>query len=1280
MAGNSPAPGTGLWTALNGGTITTPASATTTITGLVTAGVYNFVWTITNGSCTSKDTVAITVTTNVIANAGPDQQLCNVTTATLAGSNPSPGAGLWTTTGAASITTPASANSGVTGLVAGNNLFIWTITNGACVTHDTVNIIISSLIASNAGPDQQLCSGTTSTMAANDPSPGSGQWTAINGGVITTSSSATTTITGLTISGTYNFVWTITNGSCTNSDTVAIVVDSIVPANAGPDQQICETQTTATLGATAVGLGAGLWSTTSAAVITDPTNSATTVSNLAAGSYQFIWTVTNSTCQTSDTVTIDVSVFPTVADAGADQHVCFTATGLTLSGNTPTLGSGVWTSLGAATVTTPPAPNSGVSNLQVGNNLFVWTITNGACISTDTMNILVDSNVIANAGPDQQICETQTTATLGATPVGVGTGLWSTTGTAVITDPTDPLSTVSNLAAGSYQFVWTVTNSNCQSTDTMNIDVSQLSTIANAGADQHFCASSATGVIISGNTPVVGSGLWSSLGSATVDTITSPTSTVSNLVVGANVFVWTITNGACVSTDTVIVNVTANPVVSAGPDQFVTSLTPVVIGGSPSASSGTAPFTYVWNPGFGLNDSLLANPTATVNYTQQYLLTVTDSLGCQGVDTMVVYINNPPVALNDTAVICSNDSAIVDVLLNDLDPDTNALTVTVLQGPFSGTASLNVAQQLIYHANAGTNGLDSLQYMICDNGIPSLCDTAWVIITVHVSPTITAVTTNVKCFGDSTGTITATPVGNAPFTFGWSNLQNTQNLDSLFAGTYTLLVTDSFGCTVSLSDTVTGPAAALSATISHQPVSCFGDSTGAIDLQPVGGTTPYSYLWSNTATTQDLSNLVAGIYSVILSDTNGCVFTLSDTIVQPASALNASAVGTDNVCPGDTTASIIVTVSGGTPGYSYLWSNADTTSSILSVVSGIYSVVITDQHFCTVNITDTVLTISPQIVLNTGTVNPFCLGGVLGSIQLNPTGGTVPLHFVWSTADTTSGITNQLGGSYSVVVNDALGCILKDTILLTDTSSLALSNSGANAFCIGDSVVLSVPLYSNVHYQWLLNGGAIADTTTAIVVNQTGDYSVSATAPCGTYNAGPLTITVNSLPTVFVSGDATINCDTVYTISASGGIDYSWSPANLCTTPNAAVTDVNPQVSTFFSVIVTDANGCSATDTVRLEVICDTLFIPTGFSPNGDGINDYFVISHLSKYPNATVQVFNRWGSLVYKKEHYDNTFNGFSNVNLTALGAELPNGTYYVIFDPNNGEKSHVGYVIIRR
>jgi gliding motility-associated-like protein len=195
-----------------------------------------------------------------------------------------------------------------------------------------------------------------------------------------------------------------------------------------------------------------------------------------------------------------------------------------------------------------------------------------------------------------------------------------------------------------------------------------------------------------------------------------------------------------------------------------------------------------------------------------------------------------------------------------------------------------------------------------------------------------------------------------------------------------------------------------------------------------------------------------------------------------------------------------------------------------------------------------------------------------------------------------------------------------------------------------------------------------------------GTYTLTATTVCGTYTSNPVVVTVRVLNNVSINNSVIVCKGESTQLQAGGGVEYSWSPTlglNNSTISNPVATPVQ---TTDYTVTIKDEFGCTATATVTVSVICDTLDIPNGFSPNNDGTNDTFVIDGIDGYPGNVLFIYNRWGNLVYKKKEYANEWDGRSNVNGVIFGEELPNGTYYYILDLNVDQKPFNGFVVIRR
>ncbi|WP_276505100.1 SprB repeat-containing protein, partial [Terrimonas pollutisoli] len=237
--------------------------------------------------------------------------------------------------------------------------------------------------------------------------------------------------------------------------------------------------------------------------------------------------------------------------------------------------------------------------------------------------------------------------------------------------------------------------------------------------------------------------------------------------------------------------------------------------------------------------------------------------------------------------------------------------------------------------------------------------------------------------------------------------------------------------TATTSVTITQPAAALALTSSKVDVLCFGNATGSVDLTVNGGTTPYTYVWSNGASTQDITALVAGIYSVTVTDANNCTATISVTITQPAAALALTSSKVDVLCFGNATGSVDLTVNGGTAPYTYVWSNGASTQDITALAAGTYTVTVTDNNNCTATTSITIGQPAAALALSEAHVNVLCFGNATGSVDLTVNGGTAPYTYVWSNGASTQDITALVAGTYSVTVTDANNCTATTSVTIT---------------------------------------------------------------------------------------------------------------------------------------------------------------------------------------------------------------------------------------------------------
>jgi uncharacterized protein (TIGR02145 family) len=437
---------------------------------------------------------------------------------------------------------------------------------------------------------------------------------------------------------------------------------------------------------------------------------------------------------------------------------------------------------------------------------------------------------------------------------------------------------------------------------------------------------------------------------------------------------------------------------------------------------------------------------------------------------------------------------------------------------------------------------------------------------------------NVNCFGSSTGSVDLTVTGGtSPYTYLWSNSATSQDLLNVPAGVYNVTITDTNGCTVTGTRTVTQPASALSTSFTSVNVNCYGNSTGSVDLTVTGGTSPYTYLWSNSATSQDLLNVPAGIYNVTITDTNGCIVTGTRMVTQPASALSSSFTSVNVNCYGNSTGSVDLTVTGGTSPYIYLWSNSATSQDLLNVPAGIYNVTITDTNGCMVTGTRTVTQPASALSKSFTSVNVNCYGNSTGSVDLTVTGGISPYTYLWSNSATSQDLLNVPAGIYNVTITDTNGCMVTGTRTVTQpASALSKSFTSVNVNCYGNST------------------GSVDLTVTGGTSPYTYLWSNSATSqdllniPAGVYNVtitdiNSCTITglrVITQPASAISTSATsvnVNCYGNSTGSVDLTVTGGTSPYTYLWSNSATSQDLLNVPAGNYTVTISDFNTCQAT-------------------------------------------------------------------------------------------------------
>ncbi|MCB0856245.1 MAG: hypothetical protein KDD63_28695, partial [Bacteroidetes bacterium] len=250
----------------------------------------------------------------------------------------------------------------------------------------------------------------------------------------------------------------------------------------------------------------------------------------------------------------------------------------------------------------------------------------------------------------------------------------------------------------------------------------------------------------------------------------------------------------------------------------------------------------------------------------------------------------------------------------------------------------------------GADSLTSLWVQVTDTMGLTGSDTLKILIPASTPAISVVVDNDVLCNGDSTGQATVSGTGgfgNYTYFWGTNPPQNQAIATGLPAGTYDVIIIDEYNCSDATTVTISEPTALTAAVDSVIDASCYGESTGGVNVTITGGTMPYSFLWDDGSTTEDLAGVPAGMYTGTVTDANGCELIAGPiSVSEPDSISVALASVADTGCPGDSTGSIDITVSGGTSPYTFNWSNGETTEDLTGLPVGSYTGTIVDDNGC----------------------------------------------------------------------------------------------------------------------------------------------------------------------------------------------------------------------------------------------------------------------------------------------------------------------------------------------
>lgn len=436
---------------------------------------------------------------------------------------------------------------------------------------------------------------------------------------------------------------------------------------------------------------------------------------------------------------------------------------------------------------------------------------------------------------------------------------------------------------------------------------------------------------------------------------------------------------------------------------------------------GEGPFTYEWST--GATTAQLDNLSAGT-----YLATVFDSDG--NTVELETIISSPEEIVLTASVV-------------------NATCAGIANGSIDLTASGGVGN-FTYSWSTGANtedidGLVSGSYIVTVTDANGCSATERFTVANDINISINAVVTKSSCSEDDGAIDITVSGGTAPYTFTWDNGATTEDLTGLAPNIYRLTVTDANGCTGNKTFVVqeNNP---ISITASTTQTGCVEDNSGSVDITVSGGAEPYSYSWSNGETTEDLTGLAAGIYTVMVTDQNGCSSTLRAVV--SSNTFDVSAQISDVSCFGASDGAIELTPSGGVAPYTFSWSNGETGASISGLAATLYRVTVTDATGCEKNLSYYVN--EPAELTASATVsNPTCETSG-NNIDLTVTGGTGEYAYSWSNGATTQDLTGLADGEYTVDITDSNGCQTSLTITVNATATGCDDGSGDGSTGDGD--------------------------------------------------------------------------------------------------------------------------------------------------------------------------------------------------------------------------------------
>ncbi len=828
------------------------------------------------------------------------------------------------------------------------------------------------------------------------------------------------------------------------------------------------------------------------------------------GTYQEVITADNGCDSTVNFILVKI---PVNAEAQVVDTLTCKKTSVVLHSAGSSSGNTIYYRWINASGTVISNADSAVVTAPGSYSLIVTNFTGGlACEDTSTVVVAANTTPpLANAGPDRIIdCDEPLIQLQGSGSVGSQYSYnWIKLIGGNIVSGGNTLTPTVN-APGTYRLVVTDSTNGCTAGNNAKVTANVLPPAISAIGGTYSCSVPSITIqsTTNANNPTF---IWSGPNGFS--------STDQNPVVNASGdYTVVVTDNVSGCTNAAIATVVANtdqPGAAATGGVINCSVSSVILGGS-SQSANPA---FAWTGPGGFTSSI-ANPT--VSQPGSYILTVTGSNGCTSTATASVALDNtaPGAALSVSGNLnCNNASVIITASSTDPSPSlTHDWTL-----PDNTMQSTGDDPTL----SAGSPGIYSVLVTNPENGCTSTAN-----LTVIQNPVVSAqisTLTDVLCFGALTGGASvAVSGGNGSYTYLWSNNATTPAITGVASGDYSVTITDGEQCTASATATVNQPDQ-LFANAVATPESANGANDGTASANPSGGVAPYTYKWSNNETTQEITDLEPGLYTVTITDDNGCTITQTVQVIAGDCGLSASFSTVSPNCNGEANGSATVSLTGGNGPFTYLWNTQGMDATESGLAAGNYTVTVTDANGCTISgevdvINPPALTLAVDNVVNTQ-----CANETTGSATVTAGGGTGALSIAWSNNQTGPTATNLLAGTYTAVVTDANGCTTEAdaTVQSIDTESPVIVTASVTA-PLGNTgnVTLSVQsLGINVSDNCSVSTVTFVPATFNCAQLGPHDVAVTATDAAGNTTVETITVTViDNLAPALECPDNVVRC------------------------------------------------------------------------------------------------------------------------------------------------------------